>query len=59
MNYLEALRKDQTIKMKIFLNIGVQIRRPRDLASMIEVDNKHFHATIEKMESDKIMKSVD
>ena len=25
----------------------------------VEVDNKHFHATIEKMESDKIMKSVD
>jgi two-component system, OmpR family, sensor histidine kinase VicK len=51
--------KDSIDLVKIFLNAGIQVRHVRNLTPMsFAVDNKHFYATIEKMEEGKMMKSL-
>jgi signal transduction histidine kinase len=45
--------------VKIFLNAGIQVRHVKSLTPMnFAVDNKHFYATIEKMEEGKIIESL-
>ena len=47
-------REDNIDLIKIFLNAGVQIRHVRNLPAMkFAVDNRHFHATIVKIEDSK------
>ena len=48
--------KDKMVKIKLFLNIGIQIRLLRNLEPTVVVANKRFHAIIHKMESGKVMK---
>jgi hypothetical protein len=56
---LTTIDKDNKDLVKIFLNIGVQIRHLRNLPPMnFVVNDKHFHATIEKMEEGKMMESL-
>jgi two-component system, OmpR family, sensor histidine kinase VicK len=51
--------KDSIDLVKIFLNAGIQVRHVRNLTPMsFAVDNKHFYATIEKMEEGKMMESL-
>jgi signal transduction histidine kinase len=51
--------KDSIDLVKIFLNAGIQVRHVKSLTPMnFAVDNKHFHATIEKMEKGKMMESL-
>jgi two-component system, OmpR family, sensor histidine kinase VicK len=57
--WITTIDKDNKDLARIFLNIGVQIRHLRNLPPMnFVVDDKHFHATIEKMEGGKIMESL-
>jgi two-component system sensor histidine kinase VicK len=57
--WIITIDKDNKDLVKIFLNAGVQIRHLRNLPPMnFAVDNKHFHATTEKMEGGKIMRSL-
>jgi two-component system, OmpR family, sensor histidine kinase VicK len=45
--------------VKTFLNTGIQVRHVKSLTPMnFAVDNKHFYATIEKMEEGKMMESL-
>src|SRR5215469_7722671 len=45
--------------IEVFINAGAQVRHVRDLPPMnFVVDDKHFHATIDKMEDGKIMQSL-
>jgi two-component system, OmpR family, sensor histidine kinase VicK len=56
---ITTIDKDNKDLVKIFLNIGVQIRHLKNLPPMnFVVDDKHFHATINKMEGGKIMESL-
>jgi hypothetical protein len=58
--WITTIDKDNKDLVKAFLNVGVQIRHPRNLPPMnFVVDNKHFHATIENMEGGKMMKSFN
>jgi len=51
--------KDSIDLVKIFLNAGIQVRHVRNLTPMsFAVDNKHFYATVEKMEEGKMMESL-
>jgi two-component system, OmpR family, sensor histidine kinase VicK len=51
--------KDSIDLVKIFLNAGIQVRHVINLTPMsFAVDNKHFYATIEKMEKGKMMESL-
>ena len=51
--------KDNIDLIKIFLNAGAQIRHVKNLPAMnFAVDNKYFHATIDKMESGKMVQSL-
>ena len=56
---ITTIEKDNKDLVKIFLNIGVQIRHLRNLPPMnFVVDDKHFVSTIDKMEGGKIMESL-
>jgi two-component system, OmpR family, sensor histidine kinase VicK len=56
---ITTIDKDNKDLIKIFLDIGVQMRHLRNLTPMnFVVDNKHFLATIDKMEGGKIMESL-
>ncbi|PWU82284.1 MAG: hypothetical protein DLM72_02655 [Candidatus Nitrosopolaris wilkensis] len=49
-------REDNIDLIKIFLNAGAQIRHVKNLPAMnFAVDNKYFHATIDKMKSGKMV----
>ena len=51
--------KDSIDLVKIFLNAGIQVRHVRNLTPMsFAVDNKHFYATVEKMEEGMMMESL-
>jgi len=57
--WIITIDKDNRELVKKFLDAGVQIRHLRNLIPMnFAVDDKYFHATIEKMESGEIMKSL-
>ena len=57
--WITTIDKDNKDLVKIFLNAGVQIRHLRNLPPMnFAVDNRYFHATIEKMEGGKMMRSL-
>jgi two-component system, OmpR family, sensor histidine kinase VicK len=56
---ITTIDKDNIDLIKIFLNIGVQIRHLRNLPPMnFVVDDKNFVSTIEKMEGGKIMERL-
>jgi signal transduction histidine kinase len=51
--------KDNIDLIKIFLKAGVQIRHVRNLPPMnFAVDNRYFHATIDKIEDGKTVQSL-
>ena len=51
--------KDNIDLIKIFLNAGAQIRHVRNLPPMnFAVDNRYFHATIDKLEDGKTVQSL-
>jgi phospho-acceptor domain-containing protein len=57
--WIISIDKDSIDLVKLFLNIGVQIRHVKNLTPMnFAVDNRHFNATIDKMEGGKIMESL-
>ncbi|MGC2669263.1 MAG: HAMP domain-containing sensor histidine kinase, partial [Candidatus Nitrosopolaris sp.] len=57
--WIISIDKDSIDLVKLFLNTGVQIRHVKNLTPMnFAVDNRHFHATIDKMEAGKIMESL-
>ena len=48
--WITTIDEDNKDLVKLFLNVGVQIRHLRNLPPMnFAVDNKHFYATFEKM----------
>jgi two-component system, OmpR family, sensor histidine kinase VicK len=56
---ITTIDKDNKDLVKIFLNAGVRIKHLRNLPPMnFVVDDKHFLATIEKMEGGKMMQSL-
>ena len=57
--WITSIEKDSIDLVKLFLNAGVQIRHVKNLTPMnFAVDNRHFYATIDKMEGGKIMDSL-
>ena len=57
--WVTSIDKDSIDLVKIFLNEGIQVRHVKNLTPMnFAVDNKHFYATIEKMEGGKMMESL-
>ncbi len=56
---ITAIDKDNKHLVNIFLDAGVQIKHVRNLPAMnFAVDDRYFHATIEKMEGGKMMRSL-
>jgi two-component system, OmpR family, sensor histidine kinase VicK len=59
LRWITTIDKDSIHLVKLFLNAGVQIKHIKNLTPMnFAVDNRHFHATIEKMEGGKIMENL-
>ena len=57
--WIISIDKDNTDLVRTFLKEGVQIRHAKYLTPMdFAVDNKHFYATIDRMEEGKIMQSL-
>ena len=57
--WIVSIDKDSIDLVKRFLKEGIHIRHAKNLTPMnFAVDNKHFHATIDKMEEGKIMQSL-
>jgi signal transduction histidine kinase len=57
--WITTIDKDNKDLVKIFLNAEAQIRHLKSLPPMnFAVDDKYFHATIEKMEGGKMMESL-
>jgi two-component system sensor histidine kinase VicK len=57
--WITSIDKHSIELVKTFLNAGIQVRHVKDLTPMnFAVDNKHFYATIEKMEGGRIMESL-
>jgi two-component system, OmpR family, sensor histidine kinase VicK len=57
--WLTIIDKENKDLVEVFINAGVQVRHVRNLPPMnFVVDDKHFHATIDKMEGGKIMQSL-
>ena len=57
--WITFIDKDSIDLVKKFLKEGVQVRHVKSLTPMnFAVDNKHFYATIDKMEEGKIMDSL-
>jgi hypothetical protein len=56
---ITTIDKENKDLVKIFLDTGVQVRHLKNLPPMnFAVDDKFFHATIEKMDDGKIMRSL-
>jgi signal transduction histidine kinase len=57
--WITSIDKHSIDLVKIFLNAGIQVKHVKNLTPMnFAVDNKHFYATIEKMEGGRIMESL-
>ena len=57
--WITFIDKDSIDLVKTFLKEGIQVRHVKNLTPMnFAVDNKHFYATIDKMEEGKIMDSL-
>jgi two-component system, OmpR family, sensor histidine kinase VicK len=57
--WIISIEKDNIDLVRTFLKEGVQIRHAKYLTPMnFGVDNKHFYATIDRMEEGKIMQSL-
>src|SRR5215469_14168041 len=57
--WLTIVDKENKDLVKVFTNAGVHVRHVRNLPPMnFVVDDKYFHATIDKMEDGKIMQSL-
>ncbi|MGC2684802.1 MAG: ATP-binding protein, partial [Candidatus Nitrosopolaris sp.] len=57
--WITTIDQDNKDLVKLFLNVGVQIRHLRNLPPMnFAIDNEHFHATIERMEGGVMMRSL-
>ena len=57
--WITTIDKEDRDLVNIFINAGVQVRHVKSLPPMnFAVDDKYFHATIEKMEDGKMMRSL-
>ena len=57
--WITSIDKDSIDLVKKFVKEGIQVRHVKSLTPMnFEVDNKHFYATIDKMEEGRIMDSL-
>jgi two-component system, OmpR family, sensor histidine kinase VicK len=57
--WLTVIDKENKDIVEVFLDAGVKVRHVRNLPPInFAVDDKHFHATIDKMEGGKIMQSL-
>ena len=57
--WITSIDKDSIDLVKKFVKEGLQVRHVKSLTPMnFEVDNKHFYATIDKMEEGRIMDSL-
>jgi nitrogen-specific signal transduction histidine kinase len=57
--WLTIIDKENKDLIEVFINAGAQVRHVSNLPPMnFVVDDKHFHATIDKMEGGKIMQSL-
>jgi len=57
--WLTTIDKENKDLVRVFINAGAQVGHVRYLPPMnFVVDDKHFHATIDKMEGGKIMQSL-
>jgi len=57
--WITVIDKENKALVKVFMNSGVQVRHVGILPPLnFAVDNTHFYATIDKMESGKIMQSL-
>ena len=57
--WITYIDKDSIELIKVFLNVGVQIRHIKNLTPMnFAVDDRYFYATIDKMENGNFMKSL-
>jgi len=57
--WITSIDKDSVDLVKKFVKEGIQVRHVKSLTPMnFEVDNKHFYATIDKMEEGRIMDSL-
>ena len=57
--WITYIDKDSIELIKIFLNVGIQIRHIKNLTPMnFAVDDRYFYATIDKMEDGNFMKSL-
>jgi two-component system, OmpR family, sensor histidine kinase VicK len=57
--WLTIIDKENKDLVEVFINAGVWVRHVRVLPPInFVVDDKHFHATIDKMEGGKIMQSL-
>ncbi len=57
--WITSINKDSKDLVRIFLDAGAQIRHVKNLPPMnFAVDNRHFYATIDKMEGGKMIQSL-
>jgi two-component system sensor histidine kinase VicK len=57
--WITYIDKDSIELIKVFLNVGVQIRHIKNLTPMnFAVDDRYFYATIDNMENGNFMKSL-
>jgi two-component system sensor histidine kinase VicK len=57
--WITTINNDSKDLVKIFLDAGAQIRHVKNLPPMnFAVDARYFHATVEKMEGGKMMRSL-
>jgi two-component system, OmpR family, sensor histidine kinase VicK len=57
--WIISIDRDSVNLVKTFLKEGIQVRHVKNLTPMnFAVDNKHFYATIDRMEEGKVMQSL-
>jgi two-component system, OmpR family, sensor histidine kinase VicK len=57
--WITYIDKESIELVKVFLNAGIQVRHLKNLAPMnFAVDDRYFYATIDKMESGKLVNSL-
>src|SRR2546421_11343064 len=57
--WIVSIDRDSVNLVKTFLKEGIQVRHVKNLTPMnFAVDNKHFYATIDRMEEGKVMQSL-
>jgi two-component system, OmpR family, sensor histidine kinase VicK len=57
--WITSIDKESTELVKVFLNVGIQIRHIKNLTPMnFAVDDRYFYATIDTMENGNLMKNL-